>query len=505
MNQPDNAAAGFFGKIPSLGDFVSRRLPRNFIDPWDQWLQSGMRSSQELLGDEWLSIYLVSPIWRFALSPGLCGASSWAGVMIPSVDRVGRYYPLTLAQPVNAQQMANLFLPDCGWFAQLEELALSVLEENFDFEAFDQSVSALVMEKYLSRQVFPPSLPGNQGKQGFRYDMDSFEQISSAFTCLNQRLLEKIYPAFSLWAAIDHQQNQSRFLCCEALPPVDAFAGFLRGLPQHPQWNLQVNQLTVDSDQAIDPPNIQNPTESPAITAGNIWLSFGASVVGHVRQHNEDALLVSPANGLWVVADGMGGHRAGDVASQAIVHQLAEIANIDSLDALSEQVCDRLMQINTELCHYAASSYRGGVIGSTVVALLAKNNECNVIWAGDSRLYRFRHGQITQISRDHSLIDEIMQTHNVSRLAASLQAGANVITRAVGGHAELLLEQIRFTAQAGDRYLLCSDGLDKELSETEIAGLMQTGDCQEVADNLINQALAKGGRDNITVIVVEYG
>ncbi|MCG8100523.1 MAG: type VI secretion system-associated protein TagF, partial [Candidatus Thiodiazotropha taylori] len=87
---------GLYGKIPSLGDFVTRRLPRGFIAPWETWMQEAIANSREQLGDFWLDNYLTSPMWRFALSPGICGEQGWAGILMPSVDRVGRYYPFTL-------------------------------------------------------------------------------------------------------------------------------------------------------------------------------------------------------------------------------------------------------------------------------------------------------------------------------------------------------------------------------------------------------------------------
>ena len=93
------AKAGFYGKLPARGDFVSRRLPRSFVEPWDAWLQQGFASSRDHLGDGWLEAYLTSPIWRFVLAPGVCGPAGVAGVVMPSVDSVGRYFPLTIAQP----------------------------------------------------------------------------------------------------------------------------------------------------------------------------------------------------------------------------------------------------------------------------------------------------------------------------------------------------------------------------------------------------------------------
>jgi len=147
---------------------------------------------------------------------------------------------------------------------------------------------------------------------------------------------------------------------------------------------------------------------------------------------------------------------------------------------------------------------QGCVVGSTVVVLLAKGCLCSVIWAGDSRLYRFRRGTLSQMTRDHTLVDELMGVGMMTREEALQHVGANVITRAVGGHADLALDEIRFMAEVGDRYLLCSDGLDKELSEYEIRNLMMEGDCQAIVENLIAHALDKNGRDNITVVVAEF-
>jgi type VI secretion system protein ImpM len=114
-----------------------------------------------------------------------------------------------------------------------------------------------------------------------------------------------------------------------------------------------------------------------------------------------------------------------------------------------------------------------------------------------------RNGAFTQITRDHTLIDELMDSGVMSREVAAQQVGANVITRAVGGQLTLALDMVRFQAVSGDRYLLCSDGLDKELSEAEIAELMAVGSCQSAAEALINHALSRSGRDNITVLVAE--
>ena len=142
-----NAGVGFFGKVRSHGDFVTRRLPASFTRSWDDWLQTGLQASREALGPDWLAIYLNSPIWRFVLAPGVCGAQAWAGVLMPSVDRVGRQFPLTVAARFAG---ASGTMPLPGWMAQagdwydrLETLALSTLSDGFSLDEFDATLRRL--------------------------------------------------------------------------------------------------------------------------------------------------------------------------------------------------------------------------------------------------------------------------------------------------------------------------------------------------------------------------
>ena len=131
-------ATGFFGKLPSHGDFVARRLPAGFTGPWDAWLQAGMADSRAQLGKVWLPLYLNSPIWRFAVGAGVCGPQAWGGVLMPSVDRVGRYFPFTIAAGLDGYHV-----PDPAWYASLEALALPALSEGFLLEGFDVALLSL--------------------------------------------------------------------------------------------------------------------------------------------------------------------------------------------------------------------------------------------------------------------------------------------------------------------------------------------------------------------------
>jgi type VI secretion system protein ImpM len=135
---------GFFGKLRSHGDFVTRRLPPAFVQPFDAWLQAGLVHSRADLGDRWLPLYLNSPLWRFVLAPGVCGPQAWAGVMMPSVDRVGRCFPLTLAAGMDAvPSLRDCLTRHAAWFAQLEHMALSSLDDGCAAEDFDAALQAL--------------------------------------------------------------------------------------------------------------------------------------------------------------------------------------------------------------------------------------------------------------------------------------------------------------------------------------------------------------------------
>jgi len=137
--------AGFFGKIPSHGDFVTRDLPRSFLDVWDMWLQSCIAESKAQLGDGWLNVYLTSPIWRFGVMPGICGPQAAAGILMPSVDRVGRYFPLTIATP-QAGEVNPLQLPGAAdrWFDAAEAIALRALDDDrFEANAMHDAIKAI--------------------------------------------------------------------------------------------------------------------------------------------------------------------------------------------------------------------------------------------------------------------------------------------------------------------------------------------------------------------------
>lgn len=232
------------------------------------------------------------------------------------------------------------------------------------------------------------------------------------------------------------------------------------------------------------------------------WTSSSRTDVGMVRLHNEDAVLDRPDAGLWAVADGMGGHSAGDVASAMIVEQLQTLDTAQPLSRLLEQAEATLEAVNARL-RLLAVTRDAATIGSTVVALLAHGAHAICLWAGDSRAYRLRDGVLEQVTQDHALVADLVDRGVLSAEQAANHPQSNLVTRAVGASDTLKLDLEIMRLRPGDRFILCSDGLDKELHHEEIRALLARGGGSDAADDLVELALSRGSRDNVTVVAVQ--
>ncbi|WP_407639169.1 PP2C family protein-serine/threonine phosphatase [Caballeronia mineralivorans] len=235
------------------------------------------------------------------------------------------------------------------------------------------------------------------------------------------------------------------------------------------------------------------------------WASAARTDTGLVREINEDACLEMPEHGLWAIADGMGGHAVGDVASQMVIERLAHSPAPGKpvlLDERMQEARERLLAVNADLRSEAARR-QVRRIGSTVVLLLASERSCGYLWAGDSRLYLCRQGCLRQLTRDHSQVEELKARGQLSAEEALHHPGRHLITRAVGAMDTLDLDADRIDLHDGDIFLLCSDGLSNEVSDEEIGGVLTSGDCQQAVAKLVELALRRGGRDNVSVVVAQ--
>lgn len=527
------SSPGFCGKLPTNGDFVRRRVPPEFALAWDDWLERCLHAAQTELGGQWLDAYLAAPAWRFALAPGACGSAGLCGVMLPSVDRVGRHFPITVVRRLAPQERALQLASGPGvWFEAVEALLADAVQgEIGSLEEFDQRLQALVPARpqvwpaqllaasadlSLSSAAELPALAGALAHDGLARQVQT--PLTFWWTAgaggLNARLRWRAgLPAakdFPQWLG-DVRDIIPPLAVEELLGPVSQAAAAPVSAPAVPanedrtetRLKLPAEALAV---QPVDDPLAlfdggaePQPQVQPEPATATHYRSAGITHRGNRRKHNQDAFLDAPDKSLWVVADGMGGWKDGDRASRMVVDALAELPPTSSLTERVRLAREALARVNRELRRNADDPLDPVESGSTVVALMAQGSELAVLWAGDSRAYRLRDGALEQLSRDHSLAqaakDAFGDAHRDS-------VPENVITRAVGGESVLETDVLYERAQAGDRYLLCSDGLYRELDHAQLAELLANAEPEGICECLCKAVLAGAASDNLTALVL---
>lgn len=235
------------------------------------------------------------------------------------------------------------------------------------------------------------------------------------------------------------------------------------------------------------------------------WIAASRTHRGNYRRCNEDAVMACSKEAIWAVADGMGGHSAGDVASQSIAEALfpetSELADSHTLADRVDWIEDRLMTVDQQLHERARAMGPGTVIGSTVVSLTIEGATGVALWAGDSRLYRLREGEMQVVTRDHNPVTDLLDTGGVTEEQA-LATDTNVITRAVGGQRPLELDVAVFDVGPTDTLLLCTDGLYREVQDWELAQILGQGDLESAANQLVELALSRPARDNLSLLAL---
>ena len=486
---------GFYGKLPSHGDFLRRRTSDAFVEAWDGWLRQCIADSRATLGEHWLEVYLTSPAWRFICAPGACGPASVMGVTAPSVDRVGRYFPLTVVAELPP---ATPLLATASWaapfFDEAERLIVETLAaDDVDFDLFDDRVidlaATLEQSRRAPRTVLDPAASTllTDDAPIWQVSIGSSSHLASVFEQLLSQQLSALYRPLTLWWTEGSANVEPSCLLLRGLPHPAAFAAFLDGAWARHGW-------------PSIPTRVEGERPQPAAVADDDgaplrFRSAAASDVGKARQNNEDSFMERTEAGIWAVADGLGGHSDGEVASRMTCDALMDFEPDPVFDETIEAARRRLQEVNDHLVRTSEQSLGGATSGSTIVLLLLRGTRAAVLWAGDSRVYRWRAGHLEQLSRDHSL-------GGPEGFVPGPQQ-SNIVTRAIGVQPELVLDLYRDSVLAGDRFLLCSDGLTRVVPEAQICALVGQDDIRTAADGLIAATLAAGAPDNVTVLVVE--
>ena len=225
--------------------------------------------------------------------------------------------------------------------------------------------------------------------------------------------------------------------------------------------------------------------------------------VGLRRKVNEDSILDRTDRGLWAVADGMGGHEAGDVASAMVTDALRQLPIVYGLDQTVDFAIDAIQNVNRALIAMAGSEDRTRTIGTTIVGLAVADGQFRCFWAGDSRAYRVRDGQIRRLSRDHSLVQDLVDAGMLKSEDAERHENANIITRAVGVAEDLKVDSSTGEAAPGDLFLLGSDGLTRLVDDDELLEQLSAAPPDRAADSLIELVLERGAPDNVSLVLVK--
>jgi len=489
--------AGFFGKLPSHGDFVSRRLSSEFLHVWDEWLQHCIAESKATLGDAWLNIFLTSPIWRFAMTSGVCGSESHVGVLMPSVDKVGRYFPLSIVAPTpDAASPLGIANAADDWFQKAEALLLTVLDENAPaFEAFDQSVALMILDRLGVDSATEAAVDQSESvARSWRLSIPDGSSFGTAACWLANRIIVDRVGPYSIWWTEGSQSVAASLLVSQVLPDPAQFVAMLSGTGIPQEW--QHADLPESDGIGVETVALDDIINAPASLK---FSSAAKTDTGKVRLENEDAFLEKCEQGLWLVADGMGGHAAGKTASAAVISAVDLIELPDDLDGRIQMVTHSLQSVNRELRNYAAHHPGSIGLGSTVAAFIVAGNASAIVWAGDTRVYRKRGQLLEQLTLDHSERQELLERGDI----ASILGPTNVVTRAVGGDETLQVSTVRQALQAGDRFLLCSDGVYDEVPAHELATLLEEPDARKACNSIIDRVNAGRAQDNATALIVD--
>ncbi|AJI53924.1 PP2C family protein-serine/threonine phosphatase [Francisella philomiragia] len=235
-------------------------------------------------------------------------------------------------------------------------------------------------------------------------------------------------------------------------------------------------------------------------------ISNAKTHVGNKRAVNQDAFLAQPEIGVWIVADGMGGHHNGEYASGLVTQKIMLPDNIVGFDQTVDFIKAFIRKKNTELFYYAKKVGNSVRCGTTVVALVMRGNKVAILWVGDSRIYRFdpEFNQLSQVTVDHTVFNSLKQKGLVDEFHPMAEQYKEALARVVGGEEDVVVDEYRLVLKKSERFLLCSDGINKELSDADLAAILSRSEAPGVTcDMMIKEALANVGRDNMTACVID--
>ncbi|WP_185969735.1 type VI secretion system-associated protein TagF [Rhizobium straminoryzae] len=441
---------GFFGKLPTHGDFVGWGVPVELQRLLQDWLQQGLQLLHDRLGDAWSSAFKATPPWRFIVEEGLWSDPALAGVFLPSTDRVGRAFPLVIISQIHAATDHPFQLyKDESWFTAVEAIGESSLRRDFQLEDFTAALQKL-------RRLRP------------------FDPPEEALNASRGRTRETLWWSVATASGIAEGFRRSG-------PP--QAEDVLRLVPPHHMPAQGAVARRLEPKVHHDPTNapLETKKERPLVQ----WRHAFHTHPGTRQRRNCDALLTSDTAGLFAVADGLGDTAGAAEAARLALHLAGQTVLNGPVEARLQEVKGKLGQANSLLRSRKAPSSETSADAASLVALVVDQHSFAVLWSGDSRCYLLRDGMLRCLTRDH------------------IQIGMKrSLSRAVGLHPTFHCETAMEDLREKDCFLLCSAPLSRVLPERFIAGIMETETLSEVPRSLIENALVAGCPDNLSSLVV---
>ncbi|SDO87173.1 type VI secretion system protein ImpM [Aureimonas jatrophae] len=430
--------AGFFGKVPSQGDFVASRFDRSLRDPLDRWAQRALAQARRERGESWKQAFLAMPPWRFALGAALAGGEPAIGVMVPSQDRVGRPFPLFLgARMADHRGPVRLLARQRRWFETAEALALEARGTTMPLERLDRNLASLWPD------------PGAGSDEGA--GSSGREERDRSFW----------------WT----DGNPPRRFAANGFPAPEEFGHF----------------LAEDAMGAVREPERKPGAAPPPLSAPASPQNFALRVA--TRSHpgtrlrvDADAVFVAEPGHLHAIAGGQGSLTATPAPARLALERVSRVLPSDRIADLTAEVKGALGNANTLMRREGGEALPPGGIG--IVALALASDGFAAVWAGDLRCYLLRAGTMRLLTRDH--------------VGIGLERR---LTRSLGGSAQFSCDVAGGRTEPGDVFLLATGSLTRALPEREIAGRLMAAEPEAAARALLDDALVAGVRENLSVIV----
>ncbi|MCD2471091.1 type VI secretion system-associated protein TagF [Jiella sp. MQZ9-1] len=490
---------GFFGKVPSHGDFVAADLDPRFQTGFDAWLQQSLSASRQVLGDRWEQLFLAAPAWRFTLAAELCGPSAMTGVFLPSRDRIGRCFPLVIAARRTLEGTTARIVYDEHWFIVAEAIGRTGLQSDFDLAVFRDKL----------RRVRPPRDPeGAVGPAATTYG--------------------------SAWWTAGGPTVRPKEFACDGLPPPDRFLDFLverpggrraqGGAESRPQSDFApardsepaAERAAVSSRQEPENAALSRDADPhpPPPPAGHHDPDAADSPLREARptaprtdlvttiagaQHEADAaatpqavIVVNEAAGFAGVIASSLAHRLGPKIVGIVAKVLHESPAHDALDDAIAELKGKLGRVHTLLRTGNAeamgeTSKLPDDFSISLAVAIHRGGRIAALWIGDCRGYLMRDGMMRCLTRDHV---EVGMRRRLSRSLGSAQGSAMP---------DITIE----TALSGDRLMLCSPSIGRHLKDRAIAGVLLDGNPEETADGLIQEAILAGASGGLAVCLLD--